>query len=104
MYLIKAYLFLAGSPESFQNWRKKTLIIENVFAVGFLATGIYMLTQNGGFLKMGWFHIKLTLVVLAIPLGIVGYKKSNKALVFISAIFFLVVLATALYHGSSQLL
>ncbi|MCP4122496.1 MAG: hypothetical protein GY751_12150 [Bacteroidetes bacterium] len=104
MYLIKAYLFLAGSPEAFQNWRKKTLVIENVFAVGFLVTGIFMLTQNGGFFNMGWFHLKLTLVVLAIPLGIVGYKKSNKALVFISVVFFMVVLATALYHGSSDLL
>jgi len=103
-YFIKAYLFLAGSPESFQNWRKKTLIIENVFAVGFLATGIFMLIQNGGYLKMGWFHLKLTFVILSIPLGIIGFKKSNKPMVFVSVVLFLVVLATALFNGSSDLL
>ena len=105
-YLIKAYLFLVGSPESFQKFRKKTLIVENIFAVGFLATGVYMLTQLGGdWMKLnGWFHIKLTLVVLSIPLGIVGFKKSSKPLVFLSVVFLIYVLATALYHGSSNIL
>jgi uncharacterized membrane protein SirB2 len=104
-YLIKCVLFLTGSPR-FASWRKKTLVPENIFAVGFLATGIVMMVQlikhgNDWMADNGWFHMKLTLVVLAIPLGIIGFKKENKALVAVSLLFFLYVLGIALTKSAT---
>ena len=101
-YLIKSVLFLAGKKEAFANFKKKTIIFETLMAVGFIVTGVIMLVQNqqisdGAWMKAsGWFHLKLTLVVLAIPLGIVGFKKGNKVLVVLSALFFIYVLLLAL--------
>ncbi|MEZ5006972.1 MAG: SirB2 family protein [Chitinophagales bacterium] len=101
-YFIKSTLFLLGKNEAFASYKKKSILTETLFAVGFLITGIAMIIQNqnifdGAWLKnSGWFHIKLTLVILAIPLGIIGFKKSNKLLVLISVLFFLYVLLLAL--------
>lgn len=101
-YIIKSILFLAGKNEAFANFKKKTIIFETLMAVGFIVTGVIMLVQNqqisdGAWMKAsGWFHLKLTLVVLAIPLGIVGFKKGNKILVALSALFFIYVLLLAL--------
>lgn len=101
-YIIKSVLFLAGKNESFANFKKKTIIFETLMAVGFIVTGVIMLVQNqqisdGAWMKAsGWFHLKLTLVILAIPLGIVGFKKGNKILVSLSALFFIYVLLLAL--------
>lgn len=105
-YLVKCYLFLAGNTNTFASWRKKTLIPENLFAVGFLATGILMLVQYGtSWLSASpWMHAKITLVIIAIPLGIVGFKKENKVLVFLSATLFIAVLAMALNYGTSNIL
>lgn len=102
LYLTKCFLYLSNSAK-FAGWRKKTLIIENVFAVGFLATGVIMLVQLGGeWMSMnGWFHLKLTLVILSIPLGIVGFKKDNRLLVALSALFLLYVLGLALTKSAT---
>lgn len=94
-YLIKAFLFLTNS-NLYEKYRKNTLIPESIFSAGFLISGIVLLTQIGFAGLGGWFHMKLTLVILSIPIGIIGFKKKNKALVAISAIIFLYVLALAL--------
>jgi uncharacterized membrane protein SirB2 len=52
---------------------------------------------SGEWLKSsGWLQLKITLVVLAIPLGVIGFKKQNKILVGLSALFFIYVLLLAL--------
>jgi uncharacterized membrane protein SirB2 len=94
-YLIKSFLFLSNS-NLFEKYRKNTLIPESIFSAGFLITGIIMLLQIGFAGLGGWFHLKLTLVIVSIPLGIVGFKKKNKALVSISAVIFIYVFALAL--------
>ena len=96
LYLSKCILFITGQS-GFQNFRKKTLIPENIFALGFFITGIMMLVRGGGFSNYPvWFHLKFTLVILSIPIGIVGFKKQSKALVGLSMIFLLYVLGLAL--------
>ena len=100
-YLIKSVLFLINKTRAYQSFRAKTLIFENVMATAFLVTGIWMLTRVGMSNLGGWFHLKLTLVVLAIPLGIVGFKKENKALVLISLLMFLYILGLALTKSYS---
>ena len=101
-YLIKSVLFFSGNKEKFLAFKKKTIAIESILATGFLITGIWMLiilqkTTGGQWMsENGWFHIKLTLVILAIPLGIVGFKKENKVLAGMSLLFFLYVLGVAI--------
>ncbi len=101
-YLIKCILFLLDKKEAFANYKKKTILIETLFAVGFIATGVMMIINNqkasaGEWLSnSGWFHLKLTLVVLAIPLGIVGFKKDKKVLILLSFLFFTYVFLIAL--------
>lgn len=95
-YVIKTILFFGSNLEVFRSYKKKTIIAESVLATLFLITGVWLLTQVG-FAALGpWFHLKLTLVVLAIPIGIIGFKKENKIMVGLSTLFFLYVLGLAL--------
>lgn len=99
-YFIKSTLFLMGKNDAFARYKKKSLLTETILAVG-LATGIAMIIQNqniseGHWLAAsGWMHLKLTCVVLAIPLGIIGFKKSNKILVALSVLLFIYVFLIA---------
>lgn len=54
----------------------------------FLATGVYLMTQIPEIKPM--LIIKITIVLLSIPLAIVGFKKGNKGL---AALSFILILA-----------
>lgn len=91
-YIIKSGLFLIGNIDTFRTYRKRTLWVEMVFPLLFIGTGIYNLIQVGGFGNIGtWFHLKLGLVIISIPIGIVGMKRENKFLVLISLLILLYV-------------
>ena len=98
-YIIKAILLLTNNP-SLADYRRKTMMPEMLIATLFILTGVYMLIQNGGeWLKVnGWFHIKLTLVLLAIPMGFIGYKRNNKAMAIGSSVIFAYVFWLAWTH------
>ena len=100
-YSIKSILFLSGNREAFLNYKKKTLLVETLFSVGFLVFGFWMFIvhiKSGNYSSMHWLDPKITLAVIAIPLGIVGFKKENKIMVGISLAFFLVALIIGLMH------
>ena len=106
-YLYKTALFFGSNKPKFEKYRKATLIPENVFATVFLLSGFYLVWQKGAFSNptyTPWFHIKFTLAILAIPIGIVGFKKSNNMLVGLSALMFIAVLLLALINGTSDYL
>ncbi len=94
-YLIKAVLFLTNNSQ-YPTFRKKTIIPESIVSAGFLITGIVLLANIGFASLGGWFHLKLTLVVLGIPIGIIGFKKNSKLLVLLSLLMFLYVFGLAL--------
>lgn len=99
-YTTKSALFLTGKKESFLSFKKKTLLVETLFSVGFLATGAILSYMLVGF-GVGWPHWldpKIALAIIAIPLGIVGFKKENKALVAASLVCFLIALVIGLMH------
>ena len=99
-YLIKTILFFSNK-EAFRNYKAKTLPVETLVAVAFLVTGFWMLFFRGGFGGMPvWFHIKFTLVLLAVPLGIIGFKRENKLMILLSTISFFIVLGLALTKTS----
>lgn len=98
-YTIKSALFLSGKKEAFLSYKKKTILIETLFSVGFLVLGFWMLIFR---IKTGsyqhWLDPKITLALIGIPVGIIGFKKENKIMVTVSLAFFVVALVIGLMH------
>lgn len=87
-YIVKLVLLLTNKKEPLAKYTKATRIPEMIFSFGFLASGLGMLISSAVFSK--FLIIKLICVFTSIPLAIIGFKKSNKALAFI-AVFLLVM-------------
>lgn len=89
IYLIKTILLLSDKDDLLEKFKKKTKVLEMIVSFGFLATGIYLMTRLP---EINMFLIiKITLVLLSIPLAVIGYKKKNKVLATLS--FFLIIVA-----------
>ena len=87
IYLVKTFLFLRNNAEGLLKFNKATKMVERLVSVLFLATGIYLLLQAP---ELGTlFYIKLIFVFASIPLAVIGFKKSNKALVILSFLLIL---------------
>ena len=89
-YVIKTILLLSGST-SLEKYKKVTKVPSMIISTLFLVSGIYMIAQIGMANVGGWFHLKVTLVLVGIVLGVIGFKKNNKAMAVISTILFLYV-------------
>jgi uncharacterized membrane protein SirB2 len=88
-----------GKTEAYLSFKKKSIIPETLCAVVFLVTGIGLVYTLIGFNNwQHWLDPKITLALIGIPLGIVGFKKDNKILVALSWIFFLIALSLGLAH------
>jgi uncharacterized membrane protein SirB2 len=100
-YLVKGALLLGSSP-SLDTYRKKTMVPEMILATLFIITGVWMLSMLGmDWLRAnGWFHMKLTLVLLSIPIGMIGYKRGNKLLALAASAIYVFVFWLAWTHGS----
>ncbi len=88
IYLIKTILLLSNKGDLLGAFTKKVKIIEMVVSFLFLATGIYLSTQlpfGGKYDYM--FYIKVVMVLAAIPLAVIGFKKQNKVLAALSLLF-----------------
>lgn len=98
IYLTKTILLLSDKEQLLEKFAKKTKIAEMVISFGFLATGIYLITQVP---VINMFMItKLVLVFLSIPLAVIGFKKKNKILASLS-FFFIVVAFSLAYKAKS---
>ena len=79
IYVVKTVLLLSNKNELLSSFSKKTRILEMIISFLFLATGIYLTTQiplGGKFAYL--FYFKVLMVLAAIPVAIIGFKKSNK--------------------------
>ena len=94
IYLIKTILLLSDRDELLEKFKKKTKVAEMVVSFGFLATGIFLMTQLPEINNL--LITKLVLVVLSIPLAVIGFKKKNKVLATLS--FFLIVVSFSLAY------
>ncbi|MBS1647370.1 MAG: c-type cytochrome [Bacteroidetes bacterium] len=81
IYLIKTVLLLLNKNEPLAKLSKAVKVPEMIISFLFLATGIYLMTQVE---IKPLLTIKVTIVLLSIPLAIIGFKKANKALALIS--------------------
>ena len=91
IYLIKTILLLSDRDELLEKFKKKTKVAEMVVSFGFLATGIFLMTQLPHSPFPTLMYIKIALVLLSIPLAVIGFKKKNKVLATLS--FFLIVVS-----------
>lgn len=98
IYLVKTILLLSDKDELLEKFKKKTRIAEMIVSFGFLATGIYLMTQLP--VITVFMIIKLGLVFLSIPLAVIGFKKKNKVLASLS--FFFIIVSFGLAHKSKD--
>lgn len=98
IYLIKTILLLSDRDELLEKFKKKTKVVEMIISFGFLATGIFLLTQVPVITML--MIVKIALVLLSIPLAVIGYKKKNKILATLS--FFLIVVSFGLAHKAKD--
>lgn len=92
IFTTKVILLLMNKKEPLQKFRKKTLVIgEMIIPLVFIGTGIY-LAMNSGIINVGnWFWIKIGLIALIIPIGIVAFRKENKMLAVLGWLLFIYV-------------
>jgi cytochrome c553 len=84
IYLVKTSLLLLNKKEQLAGFTKIFRIPEMIISVLFLGTGIWLMTQIPSVNTL--LIIKIIVVLAAIPIAIVGFKKSNKALATLSLI------------------
>ncbi|MEI8135837.1 MAG: cytochrome c [Bacteroidota bacterium] len=85
IYVIKTVLLLSNKNDLLAKFSKKIKVPEMIISFLFLATGIYLMTQLPFGSKYDYLlWIKLAMVFSAIPLAVIGFKKSNKALAALS--------------------
>jgi uncharacterized membrane protein SirB2 len=89
-YIVKTILLLVGA-EGLEKYKKITKVPSMIISTVFLATGIYLISQIGMKNIGGWFHLKLTLVIVGIVIGVIAFRKNNKALAVLSTVIFLYV-------------
>ena len=85
IYVVKTILLLSDKKELLDKFSKKIRVTEMIISTLFLLTGIYLTTQipfGGKYDYLFW--IKIVMVLVAIPLAVVGFKKHNKVLASLS--------------------
>lgn len=91
LLIFQTILLLANKTESLESLKSKTKVPNMINSSVFLITGIYLISQIGMANVGGWFHLKLTLVFIGIPLGIIAIKKNKKALAVLTCLIYLYV-------------
>lgn len=89
-YIVKTTLLLVGSA-ALEKYKKLTKVPSMIVSTAFLASGIYLISQIGMKNIGGWFHLKLTLVIVGIVVGVIAFKKNNKGLAVLSTLIFLYI-------------
>ena len=85
IYVVKTILLLSDKKELLDRFSKKFKVPEMIISALFLLTGIYLATQLPLGNKFDYlFWIKIGMVAAAIPIAVVGFKKSNKVLAALS--------------------
>lgn len=82
IYFIKTILLIANKKEQLQSFTKKIKAVEMIVSFLFLGTGIWLMALIPE-IKIELI-IKISMVLMAIPLAIVGFKKGNKGLAILS--------------------
>ena len=87
--LFKTILLLANKTDLLDKIRARTKVVDIILGVLALGTGIYLATLKP--VIESYLLIKIILVLVAIPLGIVGLKKHLKPLAVLSVLLIIYV-------------
>ncbi|MBN8702007.1 MAG: cytochrome c [Bacteroidetes bacterium] len=101
LYLVKTILLLTNNKTLLDKITKVAKVPEMIISTLFLLTGIYMITQIPVITTL--LIVKVCLVLASIPVAIIGFKKSNKALALLSLIMIVMSYGLAEMHKKSAL-
>ena len=87
--LFKTILLIANKKELLDRIRAKSKVVDITLGILAVATGVYLTTLKLSVEPYLW--IKILLVVIAIPVGIIGLKKHKKPLAILSVILIIYV-------------
>ncbi|HNQ11751.1 MAG TPA: SirB2 family protein [Bacteroidia bacterium] len=82
--IIRFILMMSGNQKALDSFVKKFKVPDMIISTLFLLTGIYLSVYTGN--KGMWLWVKIAAIVLTIVLAVIGYKKQNKLLVFLSVL------------------
>lgn len=92
--LVKVVMLFAAKKETLDGFRAKTKVLDMILGTLILVTGFYLMFAAGGH-PPTYLMVKVVLVLLAIPLGIIGFKRGNKVLASLSLVLILYVYGVA---------
>ena len=85
LYLFKLIFLLTNNQRGLEAMRKKGWrIFDMTVSTLFLVTGIYLMATAPQIKTLVW--VKLGMVLVAIPLAVIGFKKANKPLAVLSVV------------------
>jgi len=93
LYLAKVYLLYTNKSVALEKLRSKTKIADMVLGTLILITGGYLVSIQPTI--ENYLIVKIILVLLSIPIGIVAMKKSNKPLAVATLFIYFYVFAVA---------
>lgn len=93
LLLFKTVVLLFNRNNFLNKFRAKTKVLDIILGVLILITGIYLLVITGE--TEFYLIVKIAVVLAAIPLGIIGIKRGNKALAVLSLILFFYIYGVA---------
>ncbi|GAB3193959.1 mono/diheme cytochrome c family protein/uncharacterized membrane protein SirB2 [Pontibacter aydingkolensis] len=93
LFTAKAVMLFLNKHSLLDKAKRYTKALDMVFGTLILVTGGYLLYLYQG--MQGWLIIKIVLVLLAIPLGIIGIKRHSKVLTALALLIFLYVYGVA---------
>lgn len=93
VYLFLISLFIKAilafvNQDLFDKVRQKTKVVEMILGTLLIVTGGMLIFSFPEMMKQGWLHVKLTIVIIGIPLAIIGLKRNKKILIIISLLLF----------------
>lgn len=100
LYLVKLVLLLMNRRETLERLTKAFRIPEMIISTLFLVTGIILMIQLPAERIDMLLIIKIVMVLAAIPLAVVGFRKSNKILALLSVFLIVMTYGLAEMHSA----
>jgi mono/diheme cytochrome c family protein len=97
--IIKVAMLLLAKKENTMRFRKKTMFIEITLSVLFLFSGLYLAFTSGTVREGNWFWGKVILIIAVIPIGIIAFRKFNKALAILALLILIYIYGISETHS-----
>ncbi|GJM59872.1 hypothetical protein [Persicobacter diffluens] len=97
LWIVFKFVMMLAAPQKVDALRAKTKVADMILGTLVLLTGLYLWMASGLF-GNHLFLLKLAIVLVGTPLGIIGFRKKNAVLAGISAGSFTLLLLYMLLH------